>query len=175
MLQVKWLKVKVLVAHPWTLCTVACQALLSMEFSGQEYWSGLPFPSPGESSQPRDQTQVSALQADSLLYKPPGMQVSLIESVEGLNRKNYLTSLPEKEFCQQMAFQLKLQFFPGFPPQSHGFMSHFNLFLLRSIFSFPPLPSPPPFSPVSVENPNIQTYTKKSCIKSCSSIRKKNN
>ena len=68
----------------------------------------------------------------------------------------------EKEFCQQMAFQLKLQFFPGFPPQSHGFMSHFNLFLLSSIFSFPPLLSspllpPPPFSPVSVENPNRPT------------------
>ena len=29
---------------PWT---VACQALLSMEFSRQEYWSGLPFPTPG--------------------------------------------------------------------------------------------------------------------------------
>ena len=29
---------------PWT---VACQAPLSMEFSRQEYWSGLPFPSPG--------------------------------------------------------------------------------------------------------------------------------
>ena len=28
-------------------------------FSRQEYWSGLPFPFPGESSQPRDQTQVS--------------------------------------------------------------------------------------------------------------------
>ena len=32
-------------ATPWT---VACQAPLSMEFSGQEYWSGLPFPSPGD-------------------------------------------------------------------------------------------------------------------------------
>ena len=28
---------------------IACQAPLSMEFSRQEYWSGLPFPSPGES------------------------------------------------------------------------------------------------------------------------------
>ena len=37
-------------ATPWT---VACQAPLSMEFSGQEYWSGLPFPSSGQSSQPR--------------------------------------------------------------------------------------------------------------------------
>ena len=31
-------------ATPWT---VACQASLSMEFSRQEYWSGLPFPPPG--------------------------------------------------------------------------------------------------------------------------------
>ena len=35
-------------------CTVACQAPLSMELSRQEYWSGLPFPSPGEPSRPRD-------------------------------------------------------------------------------------------------------------------------
>ena len=41
---------------PWT---VAHQALLSMGFSRQEYWSGLPFPSPGGSSRPRDRTQVS--------------------------------------------------------------------------------------------------------------------
>ena len=31
-----------------TLWTVACQAPLSMAFSRQEYWSGLPFPPPGE-------------------------------------------------------------------------------------------------------------------------------
>ena len=31
-----------------TIWTVACQALLSMGFSRQEYWSGLPFPSPGD-------------------------------------------------------------------------------------------------------------------------------
>ena len=43
---------------PWT---VAHQAPPSMGFSRQEYWSGLPFPSPGESSQPRDRTQVSRI------------------------------------------------------------------------------------------------------------------
>jgi len=43
-------------ATPWT---AAHQASSSMGFSRQEYWSGLPFPSPGESSQPRDQTLVS--------------------------------------------------------------------------------------------------------------------
>ena len=40
---------------PWT---VAHQAFLSMRFSRQEYWRGLPWPLPGESSWPRDQTWV---------------------------------------------------------------------------------------------------------------------
>ena len=44
-----------LFATPWT---VALQAPPSMGFSRQEYWSVLPFPSPGDSS-PRYQTQVS--------------------------------------------------------------------------------------------------------------------
>ena len=35
-----------------TLQTVACQAPLSMGFSRQEYWSGLPFPSPGDLPDP---------------------------------------------------------------------------------------------------------------------------
>ena len=43
-----------------TLCDpmdcIACHASLSMGFSRQEYWIGLLFPSPGESSQPRHQT-----------------------------------------------------------------------------------------------------------------------
>ena len=45
-------------AIPWT---VARQAPLSMEFSRQEYWSGLPFPPPEESSQHRSQTHVSCI------------------------------------------------------------------------------------------------------------------
>ena len=36
-------------ATPWT---VVCQAPLSMEFSSQEYWRGLPFPPPGDLSDP---------------------------------------------------------------------------------------------------------------------------
>ena len=38
-----------LFATPWT---IACQALLSMGFSRQEYWSGLPFPSPADLPNP---------------------------------------------------------------------------------------------------------------------------
>ena len=48
-----------MLSHVWlfaTLWTVAHQAALSMEFSRQEHWSGLPFPLPGEFSQPRDRT-----------------------------------------------------------------------------------------------------------------------
>ena len=48
---------------PWT---VACQAPLSMGFSRQAYWSGLPCPSPGDLPNPGIETGSSALQADSL-------------------------------------------------------------------------------------------------------------
>ena len=48
---------------PWT---VACQAPLSKGFSRQEYWSGLPFPSPGDLPNPGIEPGSPALQADSL-------------------------------------------------------------------------------------------------------------
>ena len=48
---------------PWT---VACQAPLSMGFSRQEYWSGLPFPSPGDLLNPGIKPGSPTLQADSL-------------------------------------------------------------------------------------------------------------
>ena len=52
--------------------TVAHQAPLSMEFSRQEYWSGLQFPSPEDLSNSGIEPGSPALQADSLLCKPPG-------------------------------------------------------------------------------------------------------
>ena len=54
-----------------TLGTVAHQAPLSMAFSRQEHWSGLPFPSPGDLPDPRIKPWSPALQADSLLSEPP--------------------------------------------------------------------------------------------------------
>ena len=42
-----------------------------MEFSRQEYWSGLPFPTPGDLPDPRIEPGSSVLQADSLLSEPP--------------------------------------------------------------------------------------------------------
>ena len=55
-----------------TLGTVARQAPLSKGFSRQEYWSGLPFPSPGVLPNPGTEPGSPALQADSLLSEPPG-------------------------------------------------------------------------------------------------------
>ena len=53
--------------------TVAHQAPLSMELSRQEYWSGLPFLSPGDLPDPRIEAGSSAFQADFLLSEPPGI------------------------------------------------------------------------------------------------------
>ena len=69
-------KVKVLVTESClTLCdpmNTACQALLSMGFSRQEYWSGLPCPSPGDLRDLGIEPKSPTLQADSLLSEPPG-------------------------------------------------------------------------------------------------------
>ena len=48
------------------------QAPLSIEFSRQEYWSVLPFPSPGDLPNPGFKPRSPALQADSLQSEPPG-------------------------------------------------------------------------------------------------------
>ena len=52
--------------------TVAHQAPLSMAFSRPEYWSGLPFPSPGDLPYPGIEHGSSALEADALTSEPPG-------------------------------------------------------------------------------------------------------
>ena len=59
-----------LFATPWT---VAYQAPLSMGFSRQEYWSRLPFPSPGDLPDPGMGPGSLALQADALPSEPPGL------------------------------------------------------------------------------------------------------
>ena len=48
------------------------QAPPSMGFSRQKYWSGLPFPSPGDLPDPGIKPTSPALQADALTSEPPG-------------------------------------------------------------------------------------------------------
>ena len=68
-MKVKSLSRVQLFATPWT---VAHQAPTSMGFSRQEYWSGLPFPSPGDLPHPGIEPSSPALQADALTSEPPG-------------------------------------------------------------------------------------------------------
>ena len=67
--EVKWLSRVRLFAIPRT---IARQAPPSMGFSRQEYWSGLPSPSPGDLPDPGIELWSPALQADALTSEPPG-------------------------------------------------------------------------------------------------------
>ena len=73
-----------LIAIPWT---VACQVPLSMGFSRQEYWSGLPFPSLGDLPNPGIEPWSPALQADALPSEPPtpracvGLVIVVVQSL----------------------------------------------------------------------------------------------
>ena len=60
--------------------TIACQAPLSMGLSRQEYWSGLPIPSPGDLSKRGTELWSLALHAESLPIEPPGKP--LIEKLQ---------------------------------------------------------------------------------------------
>ena len=76
---------------PWT---VARQAPLSMGFSRQEYWSGLPFSSPGELPNPGIKPTPPALQVDSL---PLAHQVSQLAQVVRNPPANAIHGSPSKE------------------------------------------------------------------------------
>ena len=63
------IKLCLTLATPWT---IACQVPLSMGFSRQEYWSGLPFPISGDNPDPGIEPRSPALQADSLATELQG-------------------------------------------------------------------------------------------------------
>ena len=80
-LELKEIKVNVKslsrVQHSATPWTVAHQAPLSMGFSRQEYWSGSPFPPPGDLLNPGIKPGSPTLQADALSSEPPGKPIPL--------------------------------------------------------------------------------------------------
>ena len=69
--------------------TVAYQAPPSMEFSRQEYWSGLPFSSPGDLPNPGIEPRSPAFQVDALTSKPPGKphQINMLMLSQGVFSK----------------------------------------------------------------------------------------
>ena len=66
-----------LFATPWM---AAYQAPRSMGFSRQEYWSGLPFPSPGDLPNPGIEPRSPALQTDALPSEPPGKTLAFFNN-----------------------------------------------------------------------------------------------
>ena len=82
-------------ATPWS---VACRAPPSLGFSRQEYWSGLPFPSPGDLPEPRIEPRSPALQADSLPTELEHRNLGCMAECKGVVEKgwdDYLIPSPQ--------------------------------------------------------------------------------
>ena len=114
---VKKVKVKLLsrvqlFATPWT---TAYQAPLSMEFSRQQYWSGLPFPSPGDLPKPGIEPGSPALQTDTLPSEPPtGPQrkgKNQSEKIyENIISKNFLKSVKMYQAMDKMCNKCQIKY-----------------------------------------------------------------
>ena len=91
---------------PWT---VACQAPLSMGFSRQEYWSGLPFLSPGDLPDPGIKPRSPALQADSLSSEPSGKPIKL--AILQYKIKGFFFFKYQKKRQEMTIFSIVLLFF----------------------------------------------------------------
>ena len=76
-----------------TFWTIGCQAPLSVGFPRQEYWNGLPFPSPGDLPDPgiEPASPVSpVLQEDSLPTEPLGKPLASLVTLQTLTRLSWL-------------------------------------------------------------------------------------
>ena len=107
--KVKLLNCVWLFATPWTVAYEEVPP--TMEFSRQECWSGLPFPSPGDLPNPGIEPRPPALQADSLLSEPQGKpkntgvgSLSLLQQIFPTQESN--TGLLH---CRQIIYQLHYQ------------------------------------------------------------------
>ena len=86
-----------------TLWTVAYQASLSMGFSRQENWNGLPFPSPGDLPDPGIKPRPPALQADALPSEPPGKPRHEGREGQFINHLQYVRQV----FCNTLGQLIK--------------------------------------------------------------------
>ena len=123
---------------PWT---VAHQAPLSMGFSRREYWSDLPFPSPGDLPDPGIKPRSPALQADSLLtelqrklLKLCYVSVQFSSSVVSDSLRPMDCSTPGLPVHHQLLEFTQLMSIESVMPSNHLILCH-PLLLPRSIFS----------------------------------------
>ena len=135
------------------LRTVPCQSPLSMGFSRQEHWSGLPCPPPEDLPDPGIEPWESCLlnrQADSLSLAPPGLwghkESSMTERLNnnktypkenipqhmytrGRSRGGSLRILPTMEICQDVSMEL----YKGNEMQEKNLIFHYHLTLLEPL------------------------------------------
>ena len=99
-LQRKWKSLSPvgLLVTPWT---VVCQGPLSMGLPRQEFWSWLPFPSPGDLPNPGIEAGSPTLQADSLPSEPPGKACSRLIFIPPSETRGISTSLLAKQMSNQ--------------------------------------------------------------------------
>ena len=90
-------------ATPWT---VAPQVPLSVDFSRQEYWSRLPFPSPGVLPNLGIEPRSPALEADSLPSERPGRPQ--LASRINKNIVRFIIFLKDKTYCKYREKQLEI-------------------------------------------------------------------
>ena len=99
--------------------TAAHQASLSMGFSRQEDWSGLPCPPPGDLPNPGIKLRSPALQVDSLPSEPPGKPKNTGVASLSFLQEIFLTQESKRGLlhCRQIPYQLSCQ---GSPVSSLG-------------------------------------------------------
>ena len=112
---VLWLRVKwKSLSHVWLFATP--WTIQSMEFSRPEYWSGQPFPSPGDLPNPGIELRSLALQVDSFPAEPQGKprntgvgSLSLLQGIFPTQESNQ-----DLLHCRQILYQLSYQGSPLF-------------------------------------------------------------
>ena len=95
-------------APPWT---IACKSPLSVGFSRQEYWSGLPYLPPGDLPNPGIKPRSPTLQVDSLLSETPGKLKNTGVGSLSLLQGIFLTQELKRGLllCRQVLYQLSYQ------------------------------------------------------------------
>ena len=120
---------------PWT---VARQASPSMGFSRQEYWSGLPFPSPGDLPDPGIKTRVSCMKADSLLSEQTGDPLKknyFLKREKALNQPNLKKILL---LLLSLVFSEWIKTAPSCEPVGPGFDKDYSVWSVRCCIPWVP-------------------------------------
>ena len=146
--------------------SVACWAPLSMRFSRQEYWSGLPFPSPGNLPKPGIETRSPALQADSLLTELEHRNRGCMAECKGVVEKgwdDYLIPSPQNcyhlllyylQFTTLVSFSKKIE-----QPTEENFQTSIFAYLYTG---FPPVTTlrvPPRLAKATILMPSSISLT----------------